>query len=175
MINTTMKVAAILTSALLLVSTTYASSTVDETNVVSEEEFIAEVAFLEESPTCNALGDKCKKDSDCAQGGFGPCNKCGDKKGTQYYKRCYLEPPPTRTTPKPTPSPTPPTCNALGDKCKKDSDCAKGGVGPCNKCGDKKGTQYYKRCYLEPPPTRTTPNPTPSPTPPPGLCGKQCR
>jgi len=98
-----MKIAAILTSALLLVSSTYASSTVDETNVVSEEEFIAEVAFLEESKSqqCNTYRKKCKKDSDCAQGGFGPCNACGTIKGKK--NRCYLKAPPT---PPPTSSPT---------------------------------------------------------------------
>ena len=77
-----MKIAAILTSALLLVSSTYASSTVDETNVVSEEEFIAEVAFLEESQQqCNTYNKKCKKDEDCMKGGFGPCNACGQVVG----------------------------------------------------------------------------------------------
>ena len=66
-----MKIAAILTSALLLVSSTYATSTVDK--VVSEEEFIAEVAFLEESQQqCNTYNKKCKKDKDCMKGGFGP-------------------------------------------------------------------------------------------------------
>jgi len=69
-----MKIAAILTSALLLVSSTYASASSIDENVVSDEEFMAEVAFLEESKSqqCNTYRKKCKKDSDCAQGGFGP-------------------------------------------------------------------------------------------------------
>eukprot|EP01083_Nonionella_stella_P195823 720969_1 len=154
-----------------VLSITASANNADELN--SNLRHTSNIKLLEDtSQQCNALGDKCKKDSDCDKGGFGPCNKCGTDKGTRYYKKCYLEPPPTR---KPTPSPTPPTCNALGDKCKKDSDCAQGGVNPCNKCGTDKGTRYYKKCYLEPPPTRTTPKPTVKPTSPPGLCGKQCR
>ena len=68
-----MKIAAILTSALLLVSSAYATPTVDNSGVVSEEDFIAEVAFLEESQQqCNTYNKKCKKDDDCMKGGFGP-------------------------------------------------------------------------------------------------------
>ena len=101
-----MKVAAILTSALLLVSYTYASSstTVDDNGVVSEEDFMAEVAFLEESQQqCNTYNKKCKKKEDCMQGGFGPCNACGQVVEANHYQRCYLEAPPT---PPPTSSPT---------------------------------------------------------------------
>merc|ERR1712003_373564 len=41
------------------------------------------------SPQCYNLGDSCTRDSDCRTGGFNPCQKCGDKVGTQYYNRCY--------------------------------------------------------------------------------------
>ena len=93
---------------------------------------------------CYNLGDSCEKDSDCLTGGFNPCNKCGTKHGTQYYKRCYGEPAPT-----PAPTYEPVQCYNLGESCERDSDCLTGGFNPCTRCGNTHGTQYYKRCYGE--------------------------
>ena len=49
----------------------------------------AEIALL--SAQCNTYDKPCKRDSDCIQGGFNPCTKCGTQKGTRYYRRCYRE------------------------------------------------------------------------------------
>lgn len=90
---------------------------------------------------CYNLGEECNEDSDCLQGGFNPCNKCGTSHGTQYYKRCYHEDPQT-------PAPiTPIQCYNLGEECDQDSDCWQGGTNMCTTCGSSHGTQYYKRCY----------------------------
>lgn len=93
---------------------------------------------------CNSLGEPCHRDSDCQQGGFDPCMKCGDERGTEYFRRCYggIK----RETPAPVPPP-PPQCNTYDEPCERDSDCAQGGFNPCTKCGKSRGTSYYKRCY----------------------------
>ena len=93
---------------------------------------------------CYNLGDPCEKDSDCLTGGFNPCNKCGTKHGTQYYKRCYGEPAPT-----PAPTYEPVQCYNLGESCEQDSDCWQGGTNMCTRCGNTHGTRYYKQCYGE--------------------------
>ncbi|EJK58490.1 hypothetical protein THAOC_21378 [Thalassiosira oceanica] len=40
-------------------------------------------------PQCNTYNEPCESDSDCMQGGFNPCTKCGKSRGTRHYKRCY--------------------------------------------------------------------------------------
>lgn len=57
------------------------------------------------------------------------------------------------------------TCNK---KCKKDSDCQKGGFVQCGTCNLTHGTQNYQRCYDD-----STPSPTPAPIEV-GQCGKHC-
>merc|ERR1712078_219532 len=98
---------------------------------------------IDPNAQCNSLGEPCRRDSDCQQGGFDPCMKCGDKRGTEYFRRCYggIK----RETPAPVPSP--PQCNTYDGPCERDSDCAQGGFNPCTKCGKSRGTRYYKRCY----------------------------
>jgi len=95
---------------------------------------------------CNSLGEPCYRDSDCQRGGFDPCMKCGDERGTEYFHRCYggIK----RETPAPVPPP-PPQCSTYDEPCEHDSDCAQGGFNPCTKCGKSRGTRYYKRCYNE--------------------------
>ena len=78
------------------------------------------------------------------EGGSDPCMKCGDKKGTRYYWKCYGGM--KHETPAPVPPP-PPQCNTYDEPCEHDSDCAPGGFNPCTKCGKSRGTRYYKRCY----------------------------
>eukprot|EP01083_Nonionella_stella_P091846 256858_1 len=133
-----------------VLSITASANNADELN--SNLRHISNIKLLEDtSQQCNALGDKCKKDSDCDKGGFGPCNKCGTDKGTRYYKKCYLEPPPTRTTPKPTVKPTSPP-GLCGKQCRHDKDCQgqKGTFNTCTKCS--RGSKAKKigtmnQCY----------------------------
>lgn len=102
----------------------------DELNVYDE-------IFNSEENTCNK---RCKKNSDCAKGGFVQCGKCGQYEGTRYYHRCYEE------TPEPTPSPTLP--GKCGVPCMHNKDCKSeyaGTYNPCMKCSrhsGKAGTQW---------------------------------
>ena len=57
------------------------------------------------------------------EGGSDPCMKCGDKKGTRYYRKCYGGM--KHETPAPVPPP-PPQCNTYDEPCEHDSDCAPG-------------------------------------------------
>mmetsp|Transcript_13002 Transcript_13002/g.18638 ORF Transcript_13002/g.18638 Transcript_13002/m.18638 type:complete len:113 (-) Transcript_13002:342-680(-) len=43
-------------------------------------------------PNGGQCGNTCEKDNDCFDTGYSPCLKCGEKKGTLVYKRCYRDP-----------------------------------------------------------------------------------
>jgi hypothetical protein len=144
-------------------------------------------------PQCNTLDEPCESDSDCMQGGFNPCTKCGKSRGTRYYKRCYggdeggegseflesVDPASSSDSADVDKAEEPRSfslnaaeiallsaqCNTLGESCKRDSECQQGGFNPCQKCGDKKGTEYYHRFY-----SPDTDSPTAAPTTPPSQC-----
>ncbi|EJK63700.1 hypothetical protein THAOC_15629 [Thalassiosira oceanica] len=146
-------------------------------------------------PQCNTYNEPCESDSDCMQGGFNPCTKCGKSRGTRYYKRCYggdeggEESEFLQSGESGEFAPASDSadmdkaekssfslnaaeisllsaqCNTLGESCKKDSDCQQGGFNPCQKCGDKKGTRYYRQCY-----SPSADSPTAAPTTPPPQC-----
>lgn len=151
-----MKISLLLTILLGVSTNAYADSS-------ETPQFLRGIAVEGNNDQCNNLGASCNVDDDCLQGGYNPCNSCGQSHGTQYYKRCYYTPPPT-------PAPyEQPQCYNLGQTCDRDSDCRKGGFNPCTTCGGSKNDEYYHRCYTP----DETPRPTPSPNEP-GMCRVSC-
>mmetsp|Transcript_13268 Transcript_13268/g.19032 ORF Transcript_13268/g.19032 Transcript_13268/m.19032 type:complete len:261 (-) Transcript_13268:1120-1902(-) len=115
--------------------------------------------YCQDHASCN---HKCSKDSDCLiiSGRYSAdicCNKCGNYKGTAYYKRCYNPSNDESTT---TPSPTPPSCqdtDSCNRRCSSDNDCLTasryGAEVCCSKCNKNQGTMGYRRCFNPSSPT----------------------
>mmetsp|Transcript_34321 Transcript_34321/g.75514 ORF Transcript_34321/g.75514 Transcript_34321/m.75514 type:complete len:191 (-) Transcript_34321:192-764(-) len=95
-------------------------------------------ALEDSAGQCNL---KCKKDKDCQTDGWNACSSCGEYVGAQFYEHCY--------NPDANPQKPANDCDEgqCCNHCNKNSDCQKGGFNPCGKCGQKAGTQYYRRCY----------------------------